>query len=117
MRSIARILAATRVLWPYYTGIVVCSLLTTATALVVPFILKEATDTVVGVATGGPADGVVRTVVWLAVALLVADLLSSTVQNVGGYLGDVMAARMRRMLSTRYYASSSACRSGTSTTR
>ncbi len=104
MRSIARILAATRVLWPYYTGIVVCSLLTTATALVVPFILKEATDTVVGVATGGPADGVVRTVVWLAVALLVADLLSSTVQNVGGYLGDVMAARMRRMLSTRYYA-------------
>lgn len=104
MRSIARILAATRVLWPYYTGIVVCSLLTTATALVAPFILKEATDTVVGVATGGPADGVIRTVVWLAVALLVADLLSSTVQNVGGYLGDVMASRMRRMLSTRYYA-------------
>ena len=104
MRSIARILAATRVLWPYYTGIVVCSLATTATALLVPFILKEATDTVVGVVSGGPSDGVVRTVVWLAVALLAADLLSSTVQNVGGYLGDVMASRMRRMLSTRYYA-------------
>src|SRR5699024_6529563 len=27
-----------------------------------------------------------------------------TVQNVGGYLGDVMAARMRQMLSTRYFA-------------
>ena len=104
MRSIIRILAATRVLWPYYTGIVVCSLLTTVTALVTPFILKEATDAVVGVATGGAADDVVRTVVWLAVALLVADLVSSTVQNVGGYLGDVMAARMRHMLSTRYYA-------------
>lgn len=104
MRSIAQILTSTRVLWPYYAGIVVCSLLTAATALVTPFILKEATDAVVAVASGGPADGVVSTVVWLAVALLVADVVNSTVQNVGGYLGDVMAARMRQMLSTRYFA-------------
>ncbi len=104
VRSIAQILTTTRVLWPYYAGIVVCSLLTAATALVTPFILKEATDAVVAVASGGQADGVVRTVVWLAVALLVADVVNSTVQNVGGYLGDVMAARMRQMLSTRYFA-------------
>lgn len=107
MRSIASILRATRVLWPFYLGIVVCSLIATAATLVTPFVLKAATDTVVDVVQGvqgTAADDVITTVVWLAVALLVADLVSSTVENVGGYLGDVMAARMRQILSTRYFA-------------
>lgn len=104
MRSLVSILRATRVLWPFYVGIVICSLIATAASLVTPFVLKAATDTVVDVVQGTTVDGVVTTVVWLAVALLVADLVSSTVQNIGGYLGDVMAARMRQILSTRYFA-------------
>ncbi|WP_066463747.1 ABC transporter ATP-binding protein [Sanguibacter suarezii] len=104
MRSLVSILRATRVLWPFYVGIVVCSLIATAASLVTPFVLKAAIDTVVDVVQGAADDGVITTVVWLAVALLVADLVSSTVANIGGYLGDVMAARMRQILSTRYFA-------------
>ncbi|SDC63915.1 ATP-binding cassette, subfamily B [Sanguibacter gelidistatuariae] len=104
MRSIALILRATRVLWPFYLGIIVCSLIATAATLVIPFVLKAATDTVVDVVQGTAVGNVITTVVWLAVALLVADMVSSTVQNFGGYLGDVMAARMRQILSTRYFA-------------
>lgn len=104
MRSLASILRATRTLWPFYVGIVICSLIATAASLVTPFVLKAATDTVVDVVQGTAADDVITTVVWFAVALLVAGLVSSLVQNIGGYLGDVMAARMRQILSTRYFA-------------
>lgn len=104
MRSLASILRATRTLWPFYVGIVICSLIATAASLVTPFVLKAATDTVVDVVQGTEADDVITTVVWFAVALLAAGLVSSLVQNIGGYLGDVMAARMRQILSTRYFA-------------
>ncbi|WP_141758301.1 ABC transporter ATP-binding protein, partial [Corynebacterium sp. HMSC068G04] len=59
--------------------------------------LREATDTVVA---GGP----LRTILWWVVALFVADALGNVVKNIGGYIGDVMVARLRQILSTRYFA-------------
>jgi hypothetical protein len=35
---------------------------------------------------------------------LVSDLASTLFRNLGGYVGDVLAAKMRELLSTRYYA-------------
>ena len=108
MRSIGKIISSTRVLWPYYLGIVVASILITATALLMPFIISGATDEVVSVVKDGPdggdLSGHVTTIVWFAVALLVADLANTLISNVGGYFGDVAAVRMRRILSHRYYA-------------
>ncbi|MCE1177534.1 MAG: ABC transporter ATP-binding protein/permease [Micrococcales bacterium] len=102
MRTLGRILASTRELTPLYVGIVVCSVLTAATALATPFLLKHATDTVVA-ATQGQTGGAVRTVLWLAAGLLLAELANSVVTNIGGYLGDTMSARLRAILSQRYY--------------
>lgn len=42
-------------------------------------------------------------VIWLAVWLLAAELATTLLHNIGGYLGDVMAEKMRRQLSVGYY--------------
>ncbi|MBI9113766.1 ABC transporter ATP-binding protein [Sanguibacter suaedae] len=102
MRSLARILKVGRDLWPYYVAIVVASVAVAATSLLIPFIIARATDVVVDATQG--ATGAVTTVMWLAVALLVTDLANTLLTNVGGYLGDVMAARLRATLSSRYFA-------------
>ncbi|APT91084.1 iron ABC transporter ATP-binding protein [Corynebacterium sphenisci DSM 44792] len=105
MQYLTRILGTARVLWPFYLGIVVCSVGTAAAALVSPFLIRDATDAIVGaLGAGGDRAGAARTVVALALGLLAADLVQAVVQNIGGYLGDVMAARMREILATRYFA-------------
>ncbi len=101
MRSLVRILSTTRELWPYYVGIVASSLLMSVTALVTPFIIGRATDEVVAIAGGH--GGTIRTIVLLALGLLVAELLNTVLTNVGGYLGDTMTARLRQILSVRYF--------------
>lgn len=104
VRSLGKIISSTRQLWHYYVAIVVCSILITATSLLMPFIIKGATDEVVGVVkSGGHGEGHVTTIMWFAVALLIADLANTVFSNVGGYFGDVAAVRMRHILSTRYF--------------
>lgn len=102
MRSIVRILFVARELWPYYAAIVLCSLAVAVTGLLTPFIIKAATDYVVA-AHAGQVSGI-STVVWLAAALLAADLANTVLTNIGGYLGDTMASRLRARLSGTYFA-------------
>jgi len=102
VRSIIRILGSARELWPYYAGIIACSLAVAATGLLTPFIIKAATDYVVA-ANKGQVSGI-STVIWLAAALLLADLANTLLSNIGGYLGDTMAAKLRATLSGRYFA-------------
>lgn len=110
MHLLSRILSTTRVLWPFYIGVIICSLATAAATLISPFLVRDATDAIVNTVSAG--DGVseavmsdtMRTVIWLVIGLLAADLMQTIVRNIGGFLGDVMTARMREILSTRYYA-------------
>nr|NLI50817.1 ABC transporter ATP-binding protein [Propionibacterium sp.] len=102
MASLIRLLGLARELWPYYLGIALAALATAGTALLTPFIIKAATDEIVAQTRGG--GGGVGVLVSFAVALLVAELVATVVSNVGGYLGDVMAVRLRAILSSRYYA-------------
>lgn len=105
MRSLARIISSASALWPFYLGVILTSILIAALGLVSPFILREATNTIVSAVSGETtAAAVTRTIIGLAAALLVADLANTLMTNVGGYIGDVMSARMRQILSTRYYA-------------
>ncbi|MDR0958801.1 MAG: ABC transporter ATP-binding protein/permease [Propionibacteriaceae bacterium] len=103
MRSIVRILSIGRSLWPYYLGITVASVLISGTSLATPAIIARATDVVVA-ALQGNSDGAVPRLAWLAVGLFATGLVATVVSNVGGYLGDVMAVRLRAILSQRYFA-------------
>ncbi|AJK69441.1 ABC transporter ATP-binding protein [Corynebacterium marinum] len=105
MNSLARILRSASALWPYYLGVVLISTAAAALGLVSPFILREATNTIVATLQGdNTVADVTTTLLLLAVGLLVADLANTVMHNIGGYIGDVMAMRMRQILSTRYYA-------------
>ena len=101
MRFITRLLATARELWPYYLAITVCTVLVAVAGLVSPFLLKAATDRLVGIAGGGPRE--IAPLVWLAVGLLVVEAARSVISNVAGYYGDVMSSRLRATLSARYF--------------
>lgn len=105
MNSIVRILSSARALRPLYVAIVLAAVAGSVLQLVTPFITRHATDTIVeAVAGDGDPSGAVSTILWLSCALLAAELSATVIRNVGGYVGDVMAARMRHILSTRYFA-------------
>lgn len=115
MGTLMRILKFTRSLTPYYIGIMIAAAVVTAAGLAVPFITGRATDVIVA-ALGGAASGdgaapvstdpgrTITTVLALAAALLVVSLIEAIIGNIGGYWGDVMSAKMRTILSTRYFA-------------
>lgn len=102
MKSILRIITATKELWPFYTGIVICAVLTSASSLLAPFIISGAADTVVEHLNGtNPTTGTV--IAGFALAYLGAQLFNVLTTNIGGYIGDVMSQKMRTLLSVRYF--------------
>ncbi|MDN6246997.1 MAG: ABC transporter ATP-binding protein/permease, partial [Corynebacterium casei] len=105
MNSLAKILKNAQALWPFYVGVIITSAVGAALALASPFIVREATDTIVESLDGGlSVSTALATVLGFALLLLLADALNGVVSNVGGYIGDVMISRLRQILSTRYYA-------------
>ncbi len=102
MASLLRILHATKELKKYYIVIIGCAVLTSITALLAPFIIKAATDTVVASLNGEQAQGL-ELIIWCVLAYLGTQLLNTVISNVSGYLGDVMSQKMRTILSVRYF--------------
>lgn len=90
-----------RNLWPYYAGIIIFSILMSLTALATPFLIKAATDLVVASLATGNAD--IQGALWIAVWLFAVDVANTLFTNWGGYLGDVMSAKLKKQLSERYY--------------
>jgi ATP-binding cassette, subfamily B, bacterial len=102
MNTLLKVLRHAKNLWPYYTGIIIFSILMSVTQLATPFVIKSATDLIVASLKTGHAD--ITGILWLAVALFVIDVLNTLFTNFGGYLGDVMGAKLKKQLSDRYYA-------------
>lgn len=101
MKIIFRVLRYSSSLWPYYLGIVIFSVLMSLTSLATPFLIKAATDLIVQSIQGGQAD--IAGALWIALWLFVMDVANTLFTNWGGYLGDVMSARLKKQLSERYY--------------
>ncbi len=101
MQHLTAILQFSRNLWPYYVSVTAFSLLMALASLATPFLIKAATDTIVATLSGAPPDYTL--IVWLAVGLFAADVSGTLFSNWGGYLGDVMAAKLKKQLSERYY--------------
>ncbi len=104
MRNLVTILGHVRQLWPLYFGIVVCSVLNSATTLASPFVLQWVVDEI----TAGQAGLDWRPMAIGAALLLAAELANTLISNIGGYLGDTMAADCVR--SCRDFAPAQAAR-------
>lgn len=101
MKSLVKVISYATHLWPYYIGITISSVLVALTGIAIPFVIKAATDLMVAVVGGSGAD--VSGALWLAVLLFVFDGAKALISNWGGYLGDVMASKLKSQLSTRYF--------------
>ncbi|MBC3177784.1 ABC transporter ATP-binding protein [Corynebacterium lujinxingii] len=104
MQSLMRVARSASALWPFYIAVVVVSSIVAGLGLISPFLIREATDTIVAALNDDTVTEPARTVIWLAIALFAAEALASLLRNVSGYLGDVMVARLRQIMSTRYFA-------------
>jgi len=101
VQSLLKALSYAKNLWPYYLGVTISSILVALTWVATPFLLGKATDLMVSVVQGGRSD--VSSAIWLAAGLFGFDVANTLIRNYGGYLGDVMSAKLKSQLSTRYY--------------
>lgn len=101
MKSLFNILRFAGNLWPYYVIITVTSALLALANQAVPFVIKGATDLVVNSVHGQQPNYWVA--MWLAIAFLASDVSVTILSNIGGYFGDIMAAKLKEQLSHRYY--------------
>ena len=101
MRSLIDILRYTHGLAPLYIGVAIASVLVALTGIAIPFVVSAATNLMVDVVGGKAID--LWQVIFLAGLLFVFDIANTLIRNYGGYLGDIMAAKLREQLSTAYY--------------
>ncbi len=97
MREIWRIIKFTKSLWRFYVGISVFTILISVMTQLQPLFTKGAIDQM----TSGHPD--VKTVALFAILIFLTDIGQTLLSNVGGYIGDVMAIKQRKILSERYY--------------
>lgn len=102
MKEIFRILQFTKNLRKYYAIISVSTIMLAIMAQLQPIFTKIAIDEIMK--TQGGSDASIALVVWMAVAIFITDLLQTLISNYGGYWGDIMAAKMQKNLSERYYS-------------
>lgn len=102
MDSIRKLLSYTRGLRGVFVIIAIASVVGAAVSLVIPFVIKFATDWVVSVVSGEAAFGWGTIAIFFGV-FLGLSLIALAASNIGGWYGDMMAVRTRRQLSDRYY--------------
>lgn len=101
MTQLFKILRFAGKLWPYYLIITISSVLLALANQVVPFVIKAATDLVVASLHGAPVD--YPLIMWLAGATFASDIAATLLSNWGGYYGDIMSAKLKKLLGERYY--------------
>src|ERR1700712_3440644 len=101
MKSIWRIVRFTGELWRYYLGVSIFTILIAAMSQLVPLFTKAAIDEITKL-QGGHVD--VTRVALFAGLIFLTDIGQTLFSNIGGYIGDMLAAKQQRLLSNRYYA-------------
>jgi len=101
MKSIWRIIRFTSELRRYYVAVGFFSILVAAMSQLQPLFTKAAVDQITKLTGGGHAN--VTLVAWFAIAIFLTDLAQTLFSNIGGYIGDILQAKLQRTLSQRYY--------------
>lgn len=101
MKNIWRIITFTSSLWRYYLAVSIFTILIAAMSQVVPLLTKAVIDQVTNLAKGH-AVSVERVAVYAGLIFL-TDIGQTVFSNIGGYFGDMLAVKQRRLLGQRYY--------------
>ncbi|MDB5164106.1 MAG: (1--_2) glucan export composite transrane/ATP-binding protein [Candidatus Saccharibacteria bacterium] len=101
MRQLWRIIKFTGELWRYYVVISLFTILIAAMTTIQPLMIKAAIDQVTKILSGGHASTTIVAI--LAGIIFLTDIGQTIFSNIGGYLGDIMAIRLKQLLSERYY--------------
>src|SRR5258707_11508683 len=101
MRHIWRILKFTGSLWRYYVAISIMTILLAAMNQVVPLLTKGAIDQITKNFSGGKAN--VSLVALFAFLIFLSDIGETYFSNIGGYWGDMLAIKIKKLMSNRYY--------------
>lgn len=102
MKDIWKIIKFTRELWPYYAAVSVFTILLAGMSQLQPLFTKTAVDQVTKLIGGGHAD--VKLVAFMAILIFLTDVGQTIFSNIGGYIGDILAAKVQRVMSERYFA-------------
>ncbi|HEX3569158.1 MAG TPA: ABC transporter ATP-binding protein [Candidatus Saccharimonadales bacterium] len=101
MSGIFRIFKFTKVLWPYYAGVSAFAILVAAMSQAQPLLTKPAIDQITKLIGGAHAN--IKLVAFLAVLIFLTDVGQTLFSNIGGYMGDMLSAKLQRFMSQRYY--------------
>ncbi|MGF7228787.1 MAG: ABC transporter ATP-binding protein [Candidatus Saccharibacteria bacterium] len=101
MKDIWRIIRFTTALKKYYWAISLSTILLAVMTQLQPLFTKGAIDQITKLTGGGHAN--ITIVAWCAVAIFLTDIGQTLLSNIGGYWGDIMAVKLQKLLSERYY--------------
>lgn len=98
MRYIWKIISSTRELWRFYVAIGIFTVLLAVMNMSQPLLTGWAIDEI-----GKGSRASVGYVAWLAIVVFILDIGSTIFSNIAGYIGDIMAFRLQKLLGERYY--------------
>lgn len=101
MKHIWRILKFTGELKRYYVGISLMTILLSVMSQLVPLLTKGAIDQISKLSQGGQVN--VGLVAIYAILIFLTDIGQTYFSNISGYWGDMLAIKLRQLLSNRYY--------------
>ncbi len=97
MKQILRILKFTGELRGYYLAISLMTILLAAMSQLVPIFTKAAIDQI---SSGHPSVSVVALFAFL---IFLTDIGQTLLSNISGYWGDILAIKLKQLMSSRYY--------------
>ncbi len=101
MKQLWRIIRFTSELWPYYVAVSIFTILLSLMTQLQPLLTKAAIDQISNLTAGKPVN--VTLVAVFAVAMFLTDVGQTLISNISGYIGDIMSARLEKILGERYY--------------
>lgn len=101
MKSIWRIIRFTSELKFYYVLISLFTILLAAMSQLQPLFIKGAIDQVSQLLHGGHPN--IQIVFLFAFLIFISDLGQNIFSNIGGHFGDILAAKLQKLMSERYY--------------
>lgn len=101
MKHLWRIFSTTKNLWPMYVAVSVFSISIAIIAQLQPLIVKAIIDNV----TQSGASGVdLKFIGFMVAGLFAVDVGQTVFGNIGGYIGDVLGAKLRYTLGRTYFS-------------